>query len=58
MSVMIDILAVILFVLWVGCNVYLWSMKQSVLTLFWESIGLAAIAYPTLWLYVNRDPQD
>ena len=39
---------------WVVGNFYLWSMKQSQLTLFWQSIGMAAIAYPALYFYVMR----
>ena len=37
---------------WVAGNFYLWSMKQSQLTLLWQSIGMAAIAYPALYFYV------
>jgi hypothetical protein len=39
---------------WVAGNFYLWSMKQSHLTLLWQSIGMAAIAYPALYFYVTR----
>jgi hypothetical protein len=39
---------------WVVANFYLWSMKQSHLMLFWQSIGMAAIAYPALYFYVMR----
>lgn len=39
---------------WVGCNVYLWSLKQSELLLFCESIGMGAIAFPALYFYAVR----
>lgn len=35
--------------LWVGCNFYLWSLKQSHVMLFVQSLGMAAIAYPSLY---------
>ena len=38
---------------WIACNLYLWSMKQSHLALFWQSLGMAAIAYPALYFYVT-----
>jgi hypothetical protein len=44
----------VLAAIWIGCNFYLWSMKQSHLTLFWQSLGMAAIAYPSLFWYVTR----
>ena len=40
--------------LWVGCNFYLWSLKQSHVMLFVQSVGMAAIAYPSLYWYVMR----
>jgi hypothetical protein len=39
---------------WVACNFYLWSLKQSHLALFWQSLGMAAVAYPALYWYVIR----
>jgi hypothetical protein len=39
--------------IWIACNFYLWSMKQSHLTLFWQSLGMAAVAYPALYVYVT-----
>ena len=39
---------------WVACNFYLWSMKQSQELLLWQSLGMAAIAYPALFWYVTR----
>jgi hypothetical protein len=39
--------------LWIAANFYLWSMKQSQLTLFWQSLGMAAIAYLALYAYVT-----
>ena len=37
-----------LVIVWIACNFYLWSMKQSHFALFWQSLGVAAIAYPAL----------
>jgi hypothetical protein len=48
------ILLVVLVAIWVGGNVYLWSLKQSHLALFWQSLGMAGIAYPALYRYVIR----
>lgn len=39
--------------IWIAGNFYLWSMKQNHLTLFWQSLGMAAIAYPSLYWYVT-----
>jgi len=41
-------------IVWVAGNFYLWSMKQSHPTLFWQSLGMAVIAYPALYFYVTR----
>ena len=41
-------------VIWVAANFSLWSMKQSHLALFWESLGMSALAYPALYWYVTR----
>jgi nitrogen fixation-related uncharacterized protein len=51
---MIHVVAVALTAIWVACNFYLWSMKQSHLTLFWQSLGMFAIAIPALFWYVTR----
>ena len=40
--------------IWVACNFYLWSMKQSQVMLFAESLGMAAIAFPAFFWYVTR----
>jgi hypothetical protein len=39
---------------WIGCNVYLWSLEQSHLMLFWQSLGMAVIGYPALYWYVMQ----
>ena len=44
----------VLALIWIGCNFYLWSWKQSHLMLFWQSVGMAAIAYPALYWYITR----
>ena len=40
--------------MWVAANLFLWSLKQSHLALFWQSLGMSAIAYPAIYLYVTR----
>ncbi len=47
-------LLLIVTTLWIGAEVYLWSLTQSQVTLFWESLGMAAIAFPALGWYVTR----
>jgi hypothetical protein len=47
------VVMVALATVWVACNFYLWSMKQSHLMLFWQSMGMAAVAYPALYFYVT-----
>ena len=42
---------------WIACNFYLWSMKQSHGALFLQSLGMAAVAYPALYWYVTRKPR-
>jgi hypothetical protein len=39
---------------WVAANIFLWSLKQSHLALLWQSVGMAAIAYPAFYFYVTR----
>jgi hypothetical protein len=43
-----------LLAVWLSCNLYLWSMKQSQVILLLESAGMAAIAFPALYWYVTR----
>ena len=38
---------------WIAGNLYLWSMKQPQPTLFLESLGMAAVAYPSFYWYVT-----
>jgi len=40
--------------LWTCGNFYLWSLKQEPYVLFWESLGMAAIAYPAMFWLVTR----
>ena len=51
------IVMLVLVAIWIGCNLYLWSMKQSHPTLFLQSLGMAAVAYPALYWYVTRRPK-
>ena len=48
------VVMLVLAVIWIACNFYLWSMKQSQFTLLLESLGMAAIGYPALFWYVTR----
>jgi hypothetical protein len=49
------IVMLVLAVIWIGSSFYLWSMKQSHLALFWQSLGMAAVAYPAFYWYVTRE---
>lgn len=40
--------------IWVAANIFLWSSKQSHLVLFWQSVGMAAIAFPAFYFYVTH----
>ena len=53
-SAMHHALMLALVVVWVVTNLFLWSLKQSPVVLFWQSLGTSAIAYPMLYLYVTR----
>jgi hypothetical protein len=39
---------------WTCGNFYLWTLKQEPQVLFLESLGMAAIAYPTMFWLVTR----
>jgi len=54
---MIHVVSSALSVLWVAACFMLWSQKQSALILFLESLGMAALAFPTMYWYVTRTPQ-
>ena len=56
-AAMVHVVAVALALLWVACNFFLWSMKQDPVTLLWQSLGMAAIAFPSLFWYVTRSPK-
>ena len=49
-----DIVAVALMLIWVAFNFYLWTLKQSQVTLFWQSSGMGAAWYPAFFWYVTR----
>ena len=51
---MSQIAALAAIILFAAGNFYLWGMKQPPAILFWESMGLAAIVFPTLFWYVTR----
>lgn len=55
---MSHVLAVAATALWIAANFYLWSFKQAQLTLFLQSLALAAMPAPALWWYVTRKPKD
>ncbi|MBI3700020.1 MAG: hypothetical protein HY242_06170 [Afipia sp.] len=46
--------AALLALLWIACNVVLWSMKQSHEMLFLQSAVMTLIGYPALYWYVIR----
>lgn len=48
------LLAVALTLLWTAGNLYLWSLKQEPLVLFWQSLGMGALAFPAFGWYVAR----
>ena len=37
--------------LWIAASFYLWSLKRAS-SLFWQSLGMAAVAYPAFYRYV------
>ena len=51
------IIAILLALVWVACNFYLWSLKQDQPILFLEALGMAAIAFPALYWYFTRRPK-
>ena len=51
---MLHVVMLMLLALWVAGNFYLWSLRQSQELLLWESLGMAAMAYPALFWYVTR----
>jgi hypothetical protein len=53
---MVHVVLIALSVIWVSASVALWSQKQSALILFLESLGMAALAFPTMYWYVTRTP--
>ena len=55
---MSHVLAIAATALWIAANFYLWSLKQTQLTLFLQSLVLAAVSAPALWWYVTRKPED
>jgi hypothetical protein len=55
---MSHVLAVAATAVWVAANFYLWSLKQAQLTLFLQSLALAAVSAPALWWYVTRKTKD
>ena len=51
---MTNFVALTLTLLWIAANFYLWSLRQEPLTLFWQSLGMAAVAFPALFWFVTR----
>jgi len=47
-------IVIVLTLIWVAGNFYLWSLKQDQLLLLLESLGMSAIAYPAIYWYVTR----
>jgi hypothetical protein len=40
--------------IWVAANLFFWSLKQGHIALFFQSVGMAAIAYPAIYFYVTH----
>ncbi len=51
------LLAVGLTTLWTAANVYLWSLAQEPHVLFWQSLGMATLAFPAFGWYVMHPPK-
>jgi hypothetical protein len=51
---MSHIAALAAIILFAAGNFYLWGLKQPPAILFWESMGIAAVVFPALFLYVTR----
>ena len=51
---MANLVAVALALVWMAANLYLWSLKQDPEHLFWQSLGMAGIAFPALFWFVSR----
>jgi len=47
-------IAIILTLIWVVCNFYLWSLKHDQSIFLMESLGMSAIAFTALYWYVTR----
>jgi hypothetical protein len=56
MQSMVHVLTALFALCWIGCNVALWSLKQSHETLFLQSLVMTVIGYPVLYRYVMRRP--
>lgn len=48
------VVAPLVLLLWVAGNMYVWSLKQEQVILFWEALALGGIAFPAFFLYVTR----
>ncbi len=51
---MSHVIACALTLVWVAANIGLWSLGQSHVALFWQALGMLAVAFPTLGWYVTR----
>jgi hypothetical protein len=51
---MTHFIALALATLWLCANLYLWSFRQEPLILFWQSVGMAAIAFPAMFWFITR----
>ena len=47
-------IAIVLTLIWVAGNFYLWALKQDQLILLLESLGMSMIAYPAIYWYVTQ----
>lgn len=53
-KLMPNLIAFLVTLLFVAANVWLWSLKHAPIVLFWESMAVAAIAFPALFWFVTR----
>jgi hypothetical protein len=51
---MAHVIAAALTAVFAALNFWLWSLGQTPLWLLWEALGVAAVAFPALFLYVTR----
>ena len=51
---MTNVVGLALALLWITASLYLWSLRQEPVVLFWESMAMAAVAFPAMFWFVTR----